>query len=354
MAKRLATYQHIADILSFESSTEALEAALTAPNFDWDAIVVEGSKHLVLPALYCRLKSKGLLHVLPDELSVYLEEITNINRNRNKAILEQIHWLSALFNTHQINHVFLKGAAVLAVDLYEDMAERMIGDIDVLVDLEQLDQAFNLLLIEGFIPSKEALGIAFFEHKHLPRLKTNKYISAVELHRKLLITHKDNDLINCKVLQHRRKINDISVPSDRHLLKHNILNHQLEDKAYWYNFINFRSVHETIVLWQKNSNYKSEFSKNIYNSYFINMSHFFSDIKTVAGRKFRVKSQLFLIKLKYKRFGNIWNKSLDLFYFFRLITYRSIPFILHRSYRNAIINDRKRIFDHFKSIIHKN
>ena len=86
MGNLAITYQHIADILSFKSSISKLEHTLTKPNFDWDAIVVEGSRHLVLPAIYCRLKAKNLLHTLPKELENYLEEITSINRNRNKKI----------------------------------------------------------------------------------------------------------------------------------------------------------------------------------------------------------------------------------------------------------------------------
>ena len=59
------TYHIIADILSFETLNSKLETTLSHKTFDWDAIVIEGSKHLVLPAVYCRLKSKQLLHLLP-------------------------------------------------------------------------------------------------------------------------------------------------------------------------------------------------------------------------------------------------------------------------------------------------
>ena len=111
MGNLAITYQHIANILSFETSNPKLEKDLSHPTFDWDAIVVEGSKHLVLPAIYCRLKAKQLLHVLPEELNTYLEGITSINRNRNESILKQVHSISQLLNEHHIDHVFLKGSA---------------------------------------------------------------------------------------------------------------------------------------------------------------------------------------------------------------------------------------------------
>ena len=60
MKNLAATYQHIADILSYDSDTSTLESTLSQPAFNWDVIVKEGSKHLVLPAIFCRLQSKQL------------------------------------------------------------------------------------------------------------------------------------------------------------------------------------------------------------------------------------------------------------------------------------------------------
>ena len=124
MGNLAVTYQNIADILSFETSNSELEQLLSHPSFDWDAIVSEGSRHLVLPALYCRLQSKKLLHVLPNDLKEYLEEITELNRERNSAILDQINIITEWFNKHNIEHAFLKGGALLALDCYDDIAER--------------------------------------------------------------------------------------------------------------------------------------------------------------------------------------------------------------------------------------
>ncbi|GAB5565625.1 MAG: hypothetical protein Wins2KO_26880 [Winogradskyella sp.] len=351
MAKRIATYQHIADILSFESSTEALEAALTAPNFDWDAIVVEGSKHLVLPALYCRLKSKGLLHVLPDALSAYLEEITNINRNRNKAILEQVHWLSTLFKTHHINHVFLKGAAVLAMDLYEDMAERMIGDIDVLVDLEQLDTAYELLIKNNYSPIPQTLGHDFFEHKHLPRLKTEDFICAVEIHRKIFISHIDLELSNSNILSKKELINKIAIPKQSHLLFHNILNHQLNDRGYYFNSFSFRSSYETIYILKTTS---KEFELKInkfLQSYFNLTGLFFKDEALHLYATKNLSTTFALLRLKYPTLNHLCFKVLKWVRFIHIIINRSILFVKNSAYRKAIMKDRKRISAHLLSFI---
>ena len=63
MSKIDETYQVIADILSFSATTNTLKLTLSESSMDWDALVVEGSKHLMLPAIYCRLKAKMLLDI---------------------------------------------------------------------------------------------------------------------------------------------------------------------------------------------------------------------------------------------------------------------------------------------------
>ena len=127
MGNLATTYQHIADILSYVSSRGALEKTLSNKDYNWDDIVIEGSKHLVLPAIYCRLKSKRLTHLLPEELHAYLEEITSLNSIRNTEIVSQIQSLSELLKAHNIEHVFLKGAALISSNYYDDIAERMLG-----------------------------------------------------------------------------------------------------------------------------------------------------------------------------------------------------------------------------------
>ena len=127
------TLQHIADILGFESDKTLLKARLESDTMDWDHLVRVGSSHLVLPAIYCRLKAKKLLHVLPQELESYLKEITALNRERNEQLLNEAQQISQWFQEADIDHVFLKGTAMLASGYYEDIAERMVGDIDILI-----------------------------------------------------------------------------------------------------------------------------------------------------------------------------------------------------------------------------
>lgn len=345
------TYQNIADILSFETSTSELEKRFSDPLFNWDAIVVEGSKHLVLPAIFCRLKSKNILHVLPDELNNYLEEITAINRNRNISIIAQANSISKLLNNNTIEHAFLKGTALIVANCYDDIAERMVGDIDIIVSKNQLELAYNLLKDNDYFPMEQTLGNDYFEHKHLPRLRTKKHICAVELHRKLFISYKDENLSNSTILERKQKKNNISIPSLAHLMRHNLLNYQINDNGSLYNSISFRSAYDTISLLRQ-----KDIDMNIYNTavfkYYFNLSGlFFKDIRKATASKTNLSTSFYLFKLKHLKFYKFWNKLLKLSNFSILLLARIPHVITNKAYRKALIDDRKRVLKHFKSVI---
>jgi hypothetical protein len=348
MGDLATTYHHIADILSFESNNKELEHSLSHPDFDWDDIVRQGSRHLVLPAIYCRLTAKQRLHLLPEDLDNYLKDITALNRSRNAAILEQIEALSTLFNRHHITHVFLKGAALLAGGFYEDNAERMLGDIDVLVSEHDLDTSFDLLRDHGYEPIAQTFGHDFFEHKHLPRLKTNKAICAVELHRKLFVTYHDQTLSSSNILASRQIVNGISIPSVKYLGLHNVMNYQINDNGRLYNSISFRSAYDTIVLLKHSNNQISIIKDKVIRSYFNILAMFFEDIpKEYVSTNFTTRFYYF--KLKHVTFYKFWNRLLKLYGFLVILLGRIPFFITNKAYRKALVRDRKRVFKLFRS-----
>ncbi|WP_178990310.1 nucleotidyltransferase family protein [Winogradskyella schleiferi] len=281
-----STFQHIADILSFEIPNSQLEERFEPPYYNWDPLVVEGSKHLVLPALYCRLKARNLLYLLPDDLNHYLEEITSINRNRNKAILKQVNAVSKLLNNNNIEHVFLKGAALLASGCYNDNAERMVGDIDILVNERQVYDAFNLLKSNGY---NKSFGYAYetIDFRHLDKLISENEIAAIEIHSHLL-NKKYRSLIHLQsLLNTKNVINDIAIPKTYYLSMHQICSWQLNDKGHYYTFPNFKILYDVIKV---NSNKDEALISNLINLkygksffeigkfYFKEFSHIHSDI----------------------------------------------------------------------------
>ena len=345
-----ATYQYIADILSFESDTSALESTLSQPAFNWDSIVKEGSKHLVLPAIFCRLKSKNILHVLPTDLLSYLEEITELNRNRNASILNQMQSITDLLQQNHINHVFLKGAALLASNIYEDPAERMIGDIDILIELEQIDMAFELFIKDGYDAEKERLGHSFFGHKHLPRLTITNQIAAVELHKKLFNTYNYKNLENKNIISKSLKLNGFIISSPEHLLEHNILNFQINDNGRLFNSLSFRSAYDTIkIIRQYRFNNSETFKRKIFYNNLNTISIFFNDLDIFYKSRTTFITSFYIFKLKNLKFYRAWNTILKFLNYIPLLIHRLLFFLKNKRYRKELYTHRKRILNHLFS-----
>jgi hypothetical protein len=129
----------------------AIGNRLQSDTIDWDAVVKVSTAHYVFPALYCNLKRANFLQYLPQELVTYMEHITALNRERNQQIITQAKELNSLLLANNISPIFLKGTGNLLVDLYEDVAERMVGDIDFVFSKEDYLKAVSLLRGNGYI-----------------------------------------------------------------------------------------------------------------------------------------------------------------------------------------------------------
>ena len=120
--------------ISLESKNrQEIEKQLKSTSIGWDAVVKVSTAHYVFPALYCNLQRANFLHYLPQELVSYMEHI-NINRERNKQIISQADELNNVLLANHITPIFLKGTGNLLAELYEDTAERMVGDIDFIFE----------------------------------------------------------------------------------------------------------------------------------------------------------------------------------------------------------------------------
>ena len=348
----LKTLNHIAELLSFTSDTHVLRENIIHKKYDWDHIVKLASQHLVLPTLYYRLKSKALLNDIPEDLRIYLHEISSINKNRNKTILKEIHFISALFIENNITHVFVKGAAFIAASYYEHIGERMIGDIDILVDLDHIEEANQLLIAEKYFAMEQTFGTKYFEHKHLPRLIHSKKLAAIELHKTLLIKPFDDYLDPIKVLKSKRVMNNIYIPSAINLLYHNALNYQINDKGYDYINFSFRSTYDCLTILKQHPEIKinqltlSSTSK----LYFHIISLYFNAFPNIEHSiPSRIKTRIHLYKMRSSRFCKFWNGYISSLLFSKLILNRSIKFILNSNYRADVIKDKTRIINVLKN-----
>ena len=133
------------DHLFRKKNRDEIEIILKTTDVDWDTVVKVSTSHYVFPAIYCNFKRADFLKYLPADLVDYMKHITNLNRDRNTQILQQAHELNSLLLANKIIPMFLKGTGNLLVGIYEDIAERMVGDIDFIFSKEDYPKAITIL-----------------------------------------------------------------------------------------------------------------------------------------------------------------------------------------------------------------
>lgn len=252
---------------------------------DWEKIVWVSSSQFVLPALYLQLRRNGLTVNLPTDLIVHFKEITQLNRDRNKAILIQVKDITKSLNASSIYPVFLKGVAHLLLGLYIDPAERMIGDIDFLVPANQMVSAAEILIKEGYIPLVEYHKESFFNTKHYPRLLNHNNPAAVEIHKEVLYPPKHIEFKGIEIIREKVEISLgeglAYVPSNKHLIKHNVYNNQVNDKASISGSVNLRQMLDLKLLALREDLLQiaqlNNRRFNLFNNYFALTDHVFSN-----------------------------------------------------------------------------
>ncbi len=242
---------------------------------------------------------------------------------------------------------------MLAAGIYKDIAERMVGDIDILVHPRHLFDAQKLMLKVGYTETEITFGPNFFDTKHLARLIPDNKLAAVEIHRKLLHQSVKDCLHPINILENKQKINGIVIPCYKDLLIHSILNFEINDYGYYYNFLGLRNAYDVSLLLEKVSLnalkplFRNKFISSFFNKkcLYFNNSEIKSNIRVTLCRK-----SLFVFKQKHKIVAFASYKFLNVIKFFNKLSKHGFIFLTNNKYRKAAINDRKRII---KSIRNK-
>lgn len=223
---------------------------IKAEEINWEEFVQVCSDHLVIPALYLKLKKHDLLPLLPPELTQILGLIYEVNRTRNEKILLQVDHLTATLHPHKIYPVFLKGTANLLDGLYSDLGERMIHDIDFLVEEEDYLKTAVILERAGYCHDGSSY-IDYQSLKHYPCLYKSDEPVVIEIHR-LPVPQKYTDQFNShSVFRDKKAVHGkpgVYVPSEKHKLIHTFIHSQLSDLGHAYQQSTFRGFNDLYLL----------------------------------------------------------------------------------------------------------
>jgi hypothetical protein len=228
-------------------NTVLVEEELKSNNIDWDAVVKVSTSHYVFPALYCNLKRANFLHYLPTDLLEYMKHITDLNRDRNQQIIEQAKEINELLLVNNITPIFLKGTGNLLEGLYDDIAERMVGDIDFIFSKEDYPKVIEVLTIFGYSKVHDT-SYDYPSFKHYPRLQKKNRIVAVEIHKELLIEKYADEFNYIIIEKDTQTINNINVMSFDNQLALSIIANQINDNGIYYKNIALRNAYDVFLI----------------------------------------------------------------------------------------------------------
>jgi hypothetical protein len=233
-----------------EKNRQEIELMLKTTDIDWDVVVKVSTAQYVFPALYCNFKRADFLKYLPADLVEYMKYITNLNRERNTQIIVQANDLNSVLLANNIRPIFLKGTGNLLAELYEDTAERMVGDIDFIFSINDYPKAIAVLRDYGY---SDAIKYKYHcpSNKHYRKLLKENNIAAIEIHKELISEKHGNEFNYSLVDKDSQLINGVSVLSYANKLNLSIIANQINDHGFYYKTMALRNAYDVFLLSKK-------------------------------------------------------------------------------------------------------
>ena len=217
---------------------------------DWKQFVEICSNNLVLPLIYLKFRNHNILDYLPQDLHEHLLEIYELNNLRNNAILDQIKSITAILNEQNIFPLYFKGAGNLLDDVYFDIGERLMIDIDFLVPEKDFLTSAQIMINNGYLSFKEIEILEAWKWKHYPPLYHPDFPAVIEIHR--IPTHRKRKWFNQDIINAEKKavstLNGCFVQSFHHKIIHNFIHSQLSHKGYLFGNVSLRDIYDLHLL----------------------------------------------------------------------------------------------------------
>ncbi len=240
-----------------EHNKTIVENLLQNNNVDWDNVVKVSTSHYVFPALYCNLKRASLLDYLPEDLVGYMQHITQLNRERNEQIIKQAKEINSLLIENNITPIFLKGTGNLLEGVYDDIAERMVGDIDFLVHNEHFKESIRILKDFGYSVYDKSNPDSTIVDRHYPKMTKDNRISSIEVHYKMVSDIKFNEFNYDFIKDNLHEFNQVFFLSDKDKIILTCINKQFNDAGFQLKNFSLRNSYDLYVLSRKTSPLKS-------------------------------------------------------------------------------------------------
>ena len=130
-------------------------------NINFEKLITLTSGHLMLPALFFNIQKKKAASLFPEDFIAYIKSIYAINKARNEILLDEAKELSELLVKNNIKHIFLKGTALLLSNVFEDIGERMMCDIDLIIRHKDEEKIKKVLEKNNYFSKPTIISLRF-------------------------------------------------------------------------------------------------------------------------------------------------------------------------------------------------
>jgi len=255
-------YQNFKLLCSFLRTEEGSQHPSYTENeikkIDWEKLFQLADGYLVLPALYLGLKRKGYLKSLDQEAHNFLKTIYGFNCEHNQKLKEEALSVIRILNSQEIQPVLLKGVAGLLTGLYEEDGERIIGDIDLLVDQLEVAKVVRLLIGHGYHCDKEVSERVFEGDfiRHELTIMTESHSVKIDLHVRPAGSSGKKTFISVAEAREGAQVVDVEgaralLPPPFFRLMHNFYHAQHIDRSYLSGQIHLRQLIDWVKLWKQ-------------------------------------------------------------------------------------------------------
>jgi hypothetical protein len=211
---------------------------------DWRQLIAIGTQWHVATAVHPALARAGLLDRVPGDVAEYLDALTQLNRERNEALLAELADVARRLNAAGLVPRVLKGAALLVDGVYADPGERLMVDLDLLVERAALERARRVLVAAGY----RARGPGPSPH-HLAPLAHPRRRGVIELHWQQVPSGRGHDVLAGVAGQDAapwRRVAfrgaELAVPSPTLAAAHRVVHDLVHDRGYWRGWTSLRGM----------------------------------------------------------------------------------------------------------------
>lgn len=180
-------FQILVDILTNNSLTLSLQTKITTIN--WNYLLKLIIRHRVLEQVYATLLAETTLQITPDFLTQLKQHSLRSNLASLSMVAESIR-IARAFDEAALSYSIVKGIP-LAELLYGGATKRQAKDIDMVVNIDDLDRALQILLNKGYRLERPDFNLTgfkrdyYFTHRHDIGLFHPERKVEIELHFRL-------------------------------------------------------------------------------------------------------------------------------------------------------------------------